>query len=550
MISTKMTVEQAICEILSQYGVPYVFGMNIYTDLDTSRTRPINIHSEAAAILMAYGFARVSGRPGVAAINRAGSPNTVMGLAEAYNSSGPVIVLQDGQPLSAEGRNGLYAHDQVGFMKTVSKWIADVTVTSRAPDILRRAFRIATSGRPGPVVLNLRPGEEEIEAQLGAEPACTVFPSVRPEPSRALIQEVAELISGAERPCIVAGGGVILSRAWDELRDLAELTQMPVATTISGKGSFSEHHPLSAGCTGGIQGGWLGRGRVAERVVKDSDLVLLIGTRTNQMATSSWTVPDPSATIIHVDIDPAEIGRNYSTRLGIVADAKTAMVALSTALRSRGFTPTCSRTEEIREAMEEWQRDNEPMATSEAVPINPGRLIREIRPFVDSNTILVSDGSSPFMWASSHIPVDAGTTFISPRGTGAIGTGLPMAIGAKLAAPEKRVICFEGDGGLMCGILAELETAARYGLDIVVVVFNNGTYLHEKIRMRGPLAEEMDFLPGIDFAAIARGLCCEGIRVERPGEIGDAMRTALASHRPTLLDVVLDQRQGFPAGAA
>jgi acetolactate synthase-1/2/3 large subunit len=175
-------------------------------------------------------------------------------------------------------------------------------------------------------------------------------------------------------------------------------------------------------------------------------------------------------------------------------------------------------------------------------------LIEEIRPFVDADTILVSDGSSPFMWASSHLKVEAGPTFISPRGTGAIGTGLPMAIGAKLAAPDKHVICFEGDGGLMCGILAELEVAARYRLALPVIVFNNGTYLHEKNRMRGELREEMDFLPGLDFATVARGLGCDGIRVERPGEIAAALQRALASDRPTVVDVVLDHHQGFPSG--
>jgi acetolactate synthase-1/2/3 large subunit len=154
------------------------------------------------------------------------------------------------------------------------------------------------------------------------------------------------------------------------------------------------------------------------------------------------------------------------------------------------------------------------------------------------------------MWASSHLKVDAGPTFITPRGTGAIGTGLPMALGAKLAAPDKQVICFEGDGGLMCGILAELEVGARYNLGMPVVVFNNGALLHEKNRMRGPLREEMDFLPGLDFATVARGLKCEGIRVERPEQIGPAMERALANRRaPTVVDVVIDHDQGFPAGA-
>jgi acetolactate synthase-1/2/3 large subunit len=551
MIKTQMTVDEAVCETLSQYGVEYVFGMRIYTDLDTSRTRVINIHYETSAELMAYGYARISGKPGVAAINRPGTPNVPMGLAEAYNSSVPIIVLLDGLPVGMDGKNALYSYDQVALMRPLAKWVAEVSVPAQIPEMLRKAFRIATSGRPGPVVLIPRgiAAREMTEASIFAEPQFSSFPATRIPPDPAAIRQAVELLAGAERPCIIAGGGVNTSQAWQELRELVDLTGIPVATTISGKGAFSEHHPLNAGAIGHIQGGQLGRGRVAAQVVKDSDVVVLVGSRTNQMATNNWTVPAPSSTLIHVDIDPMEIGRNFTTRVGIVADAKLALQALTAALRESGFTPRASRKSEIAELLAAWERDNQEMANSKAIPIQPGRLIKEIRPFIDANTILVSDGSSPFMWATSHLKVEAGPTFISPRGTGAIGTGLPMALGAKLAAPDKNVICFEGDGGLMCGILAELEVGARYNLGMPVVVFNNGSLLHEKNRMRGPLREEMDFLPGIDFTLIARGLKCEGIRVEKPEEVAPAMQRALANKRtPTVVDVVINHDQGFPSG--
>jgi acetolactate synthase-1/2/3 large subunit len=550
MIKTQMTVDEAVCATLAEYGVEYVFGMRIYTDLDTSRTRPICIHYETTAELMAYGYARVSGKPGVAAINRPGTPNVLMGLAEAYNSSVPIVVLLDGLPLGMEGKNALYAYDQVALVRPLAKWVAEVAVPVHMPEMLRKAFRVATSGRPGPVVLIPRGiADRELgEPKIFAEPQFSTFPATRIPPDPDLIREAARLLVAAERLCIIAGGGVNTSRAWAELAALVDLAQIPVATTISGKGAFSEHHPLCAGPLGEIQGGKLGRGRVAAQVVKDADVVLLVGSRTSQMATSNWTVPDPRSTLIHVDIDPMEIGRNYTTHLGIVADARLGLQALTEALREADHRPRESRSGEIGRLLEEWERDSAEMEASSAVPIHPARLTREIRPFVDSDTILVSDGSSPFMWASSHLKVDAGPSFISPRGTGAIGTGFPIAMGAKLAAPDKRVICFEGDGGLMCGILAELETGARYNLGIPVIVFNNGSLLHEKNRMRGPLREEMDFLPGIDFAMVARGLKCEGIRVERPDEIRPAMERALANRRtPTVIDVVIDHDQGFPA---
>jgi acetolactate synthase-1/2/3 large subunit len=552
MAKAQMTVDQAVCETLSQYGVEYVFGMRIYTDLDSSRTRPICIHYESTAELMAYGYARISGKPGVCAINRPGTPNALMGLAEAYNSSVPIIVLLDGLPIGLEGKNALYSYDQVAMTRPLAKWVAEVPVPAQMPEMLRKAFRIATSGRPGPVVLIPRGiAEREIsDAKLFAEAQFSSYPATRIPPDSQQIRQAARLLMEAERPCIIAGGGVNTSRAWTELRELVDLLQIPVATTISGKGAFSEHQPLAAGAIGDIQGGKLGRGRVAAQIVKASDVVLLIGSRTNQMATNNWTVPDPSSTLIHVDIDPLELGRNFTTRLGVVADARLALAALTQALREAGYTPRGARAEEVKEALDAWERDNDASERSTAIPIQPARLIHEIRPFINADTILVSDGSSPFMWASSHLKVDAGPTFITPRGTGAIGTGLPMALGAKLAAPDKQVICFEGDGGLMCGILAELEVGARYNLGMPVVVFNNGALLHEKNRMRGPLREEMDFLPGLDFATVARGLKCEGIRVERPEQIGPAMERALANRRaPTVVDVVIDHDQGFPAGA-
>src|SRR5439155_14331498 len=275
MIKTQMTVDEAVCATLAEYGVEYVFGMRIYTDLDTSRTRPICIHYETTAELMAYGYARVSGKPGVAAINRPGTPNILMGLAEAYNSSVPMIVLLDGLPLGMEGRNALYAYDQVSLVRPLAKWVAEVSLPGQMPVMLRKAFRIATSGRPGPVVLIPRgiADRDIAEANIFAEAPYTTFPATRIPPDPELIREAVDLLARAERPCIIAGGGVNTSRAWAELAAFIDQTQIAVATTISGKGAIDEHHQLCAGPLGEIQGGRLGRGRVAAHIVKDADVV-------------------------------------------------------------------------------------------------------------------------------------------------------------------------------------------------------------------------------------------------------------------------------------
>ena len=547
----RVPASQGLPETLIRYGVKYVFGMRIIQEADPDVLVPICIHHENTATLMAYAYSRVSGKVGVAAINRPGNPNALLGMHEALQSSGAMVVLMDGMPAAQRGKHALYDMDTEKMVSSVAKSVVEAPTLVQYPERLRKAFRLASTGRPGPVVLNMTAGfrrgdTNDPDVEVFAEEAYANHPGIRPAPDPEQIRRAAELLAKAERPCIVAGGGVNLSRAWDELLELAELTQFPVATTISGKGAFSERHPLSAGATGTVQGGKLGRGRVADKVVKDSDVVLLVGSRTNEMATSSWTVPDPKSTIIHIDIDPAELGRNYRTEMGIVADAKRALAALTAALREAGVSPKAVRTEEIRRLMDEWQEDNNLYAQSDQVPIHPARLVNELCKFSGPNTILVSDGSSPFMWASSHFLVNAGPTFITPRGTGAIGTGLPMALGAKLAAPDKDVICLEGDGGITCGPLAELETAARCKIGVTTIVFNNGLLGHERYNMWGRPAEYMDFLPGIDFAMVARGLRCEGTRVEQPSELWPAIERGVKAGRegvPTLIDVAINPTQ-------
>jgi acetolactate synthase-1/2/3 large subunit len=538
-------VQRGLVETLAAYDVEYTFGMKILEEADHHVVKPIMIHYESTAGLMAHAYARFSGKPAVVTLNRAGTANMIMGLHEPWQSSSPLILLMDATPPQLVGKNALYEVDARGMVAPVTKVIVEAANPSQYPEALRKAFRLATSGRPRPVALHLTPGrpsgEEHVE--VFAEPQFTHFPAVRIPPDPDQIRRAAELLRQAERPCIVAGGGVVLSQAWDALRDLADLTQMPVATTISGKGAFDEHHPLAVGATGSVQAGVHGRGRVAEQIVKSSDVVLLVGTRTNQMATSAWSVPDPSSTIIHVDVDPAELGRNYRTAVGLVADARLALAALQAELQD--FRPRNDRTGEIRQLLDQWAEDNTRFASSDQVPIHPGRLVHEIGRFVGPSTLIASDGSSPFMWASSHLLVSAGATFISPRGTGAIGTGLPMAMGAKLARPDLDVICLEGDGGLMCGILAELETAAHYGIGVTTIVFNNGTLGHERYNMHGG-QEYMDFSGGIDFAAVARGLRCDGIRVEHPDDLHRAISQGVEAGRsghPTLIDVVIHPEQ-------
>lgn len=545
----RVPTERGVVETLAAYGVEYAFGMRILEEADPNIIRPIMIHYESTAGLMAHAYARFSGKPALVTVNRPGTPNMIMGLHEPWQSSSPVILLMDGNPPATVGKNALYDVDSKAMVQPVTKTIVEAAGPADYPRALRTAFRMATTGRPRPVGVYLTPGGarrgpgDGSEVEVFAEAGFDRHPAHRVQPDSAAVDRAAQLLTQAERPCIVAGGGVILSRAWEALQSLAEHLLLPVATTISGKGAFDEHHPLSVGATGSVQGGPYGRGRIAEAVVKDADVVLLVGTRTNQMATSAWTVPDPSSTVIHVDVDAEEIGRNYRTAVGIVADARLGLEALSAAVGDSH--PRRDPRPAIKALLDQWAEDNSRFDGSDQVPIHPSRLVHELSRFVGPNTLVASDGSSPFMWASSHLRVSAGTTFISPRGTGAIGTGLPMAMGAKLARPDMDVICLEGDGGLMCGILSELETAAHHGIGVTTIVFNNGTLGHERFNMREG-QQFMDFTPGIDFAAVARGLRCEGTRVEHPAELHDAIQRGVEAGRegrPSLIDVVIHPEQ-------
>ena len=348
------------------------------------------------------------------------------------------------------------------------------------------------------------------------------------------------MLVGASRPAIVAGGGVLISRAWDELRSVAEALGAPVATTPLGKGAFDETHALSAGVIGAYTGGALGRGRVANDVIRAADVVLLVGTKTDSIATASWTVPDPGSRLIHIDVDPVEIGRNYPA-LGVIGDARLALAALAERLGDARPASVAGRVRDLGSAVAEWRAVAASLLASDAVPIRPERVVAELARVVDDDTILCTDASYSSAWAMDLIPLRRpGRRFLAPRGFAGIGWGLPAALGAKLACPDKRVLCLTGDGGFGY-VFQELETAARYQIPVVVVVLNNSSFGFQKH------AEELHYgrsfetdLLDVDHGALARVLRCDGVRVVAPDEIGPALERALASGRPTVIDVVVD----------
>ncbi len=496
---------------------------------------------ERSAAYMADAYARISFRPGVCeGPSGAGGTYLAAGLAEAHASSIPVIALTSDTPLDCEYRNVLTALDQPALFGPITKWRTLVKGAQHIPDVMRYAFRAATSGRPGAVQITLPMDvlSQGVDgASLHAEGPCTAYPAYRTRPDADAVAAASRLLAEATLPVIVAGGGAVTSGAWRELTALAELLSAPVGTSICGKGAIAEHHPLSLGVVGSN-----GRRPYANAVLREADLILYIGCKTDSVTTAGWTLPPLTTgqTIVHLDVDPVEIGRNYATEVGLVGDAKLGLADLAAGIRSlvahRQFNPISSRSGEIAAFWDEFDS----RAASLELPIRPQRVIRALIDLLPSDNIVVADAGTPTPYVAAYLRSAAGRQVIIPRGYGGLGYAIPGVLGAKLARPEAAVVGLMGDGsfGMSAG---DLETVARIGKPVTLIHFNNSCFgwikksqqLHGSGRTFG-----VEFSADTDYVAIARGFGLEAVRVERPEETGPAIRAALASGRPTLIDVV------------
>jgi acetolactate synthase-1/2/3 large subunit len=540
---------------LKSHGVTCLFGMedpiHVFHAVDRAFTRIVTARDEKHAAIMAHGYAQVTGRPGVcAATFGPGATNLITGLLEAQRSSVPVIALVQDHALRLKNKHASSALDHTVALAPYVKEVIRIDMPEQAGDAVRKAFRIATTGRPGPVVL-LCPGDvmaAQAEAETWADPAYARFPANRVRASRDSIANAAQLLASARRPLMIAGGGSIISGAEEEIRILAELFDMPVATTMTGRGAIADAHPLAAGPLGSTTGGRYGRGRISNTLFAEADVVFVLGSRTGQLCYSEWTLPKAGTKLIHLDIDPVEIGRNFSTDVAMVGDVRDTLRDLLAHCAEHGLARTDAASRERLDALtRDWREEFKPVATSGQVPIRPERLLAEISARTDEKTLIVTDASYITGWAMSHIDVPkAGRFILSPRGTGGIGWSLPAAIGAKLADPSLNVVCVTGDGAFGY-VFNELETAARYGVDVQVVVFNNGTLgfqRHWEQKVMGRYLE-CDFLD-IDFAELGRALKCGGERITDPAGIAAGLARGRAAKGPYVLDVVIDPNATAP----
>jgi acetolactate synthase I/II/III large subunit len=549
-IMPRMTGAECLAEMLAGYGVTHVFMVPAVlrrTMAEMERRtaiRRIHTHGEKSAAYMADGYARASGKPGICMAQVIGALNLAAGLRDAYLAHSPIIAMTGGRDPKTKFRKVYQEVDDIPAFEPVTKLNATIDDVSRIPDMLRQAFRVAVSGTPGPVHLQFRGNEgqidlEEAEMEPLVEPLYAQVPPFRPEPDSASVLAALKVLQDAARPVIVAGGGVRASGAGAELVTLAERLSIPVATSLNGKDTMPGTHPLSVGVVGTYSR------ESANRVVAEADTVCFVGTEAGGMTTHFWAVPKVGVAAVQIDIEPQALGRNYPLKAGVLGDAKVTlarMLAHANADTSGRRKAWVERTGSI---CAEWREKYRSALASDAVPVRPERICAELTRQTPDDAIVVVDTGHAGMWMGGMFDVHSrGQSFM--RSAGHLGWAFPAGLGAKCACPERPVIVFTGDAGFYYH-LAEVETAVRWGIASVTVVNNNRSGNQSKRgfdRAYGGAqterARELWTYTDVNLARVAENLGALGIRVERPAEFAPALERALAAGRPAVIDVATD----------
>lgn len=551
-------VGDLLAELLVRYGVTDIFGQPggqtaaLYDGLArrADRVRHTLVRDERSAAYAADAFARLTGRPGVCDVTVGpGTTKLTDGLVESFNASVPLVALvgdlpRDWAPYRERGVAS-QGFGQVALLSAITKSTLEVPSPAAVPQMVRAAFRIATSGRPGPVALVVP--HDVLDAEWAPDDAALLVddryrraPAYRPVPERSSLAEAAALLGAARRPVIVAGGGVHASRATQELKRLAERVGAVVMTSFSGKGAVDETVPYAAGVLNPL--GTLG----SLELIRRADLSLWCGCKAGQNTSHNWTLPPPGQATIHADTDPTELGRTYRPTVALQGDTATTLAALADILERDATAPVSDWPAEAAKVIERARREAAAEETSDEVPVRPQRVMRELARRLRPGDVVVADASFSAGWVATHIPaVRAARDFLFARGQGGLGYAVPAAIGAAAARPGDRIITVSGDGAFSYAI-GELATHAQVGTPSVHVVLNNGTLawlaMWERFFFDG-LRQSVDLESGQtrpSFASAARALGCEGITVVRPEELGDAFDAAFAAGGPAVVDVRVD----------
>lgn len=541
---------QALAEMFRLHNPAPMFGMGGFQLLpfyDAVRELGLKhtlINDERCGIFAADAWARVTKRPGICdATLGPGATNLVTGLVESLNAGVPVIVIVGNSNRDHSWKNMTQEARQTEILAPAVKSLIRIEQGLRIPELVRRAYAIATSGRPGPVVLDvpedIAHGEFDYPKEdLFVDPETLSIPAQRPRPGRDAITRATERLRNAQRPIILAGGGIHLSGAYKELQNFAEAFSIPVAQTLSGKGAIPCTHPLSVG----LFGRW---SRIANDLIESSDCIFAVGCKMGEIATKRYALIPREIPFIHLDIVAEEIGRTTPAEVSLWGDAAEGLRDLHEALSADQATIQknhASYLTEISDRMVTWKAEAEPRYASTERPINMARMIREIQNVMPDDGILVVDGGFAAHWTGLlYNSTRAGRSYIANRGFASIGYGLPGTLGAQLAAGDSPVIGLTGDGGFNM-VLGELETARRLNLGFTLAIVNNAASGYVKAlqhNMYGGRYQSSD-LSETNYANVARELGCHGIRVEDPDTLQNAFAEGIANRdTPTIIDVVV-----------
>jgi acetolactate synthase I/II/III large subunit len=545
--TNQMVGAEALVRMLQAYKVTNIFGLCGDTSLPLYDVLARQDHGithyltrdERHAAYMADGYARVSGKPGVCEGPSGGGATYILpGVVEANESSIPVLAITSDVATTSRGRYPLTELDQVALFRPVTKWNASLDDAARLPAMIRQAFRAMTTGRPGAVHLALPFNTQKANtdpAEIWAEERHCTYPSERAGPDLDAIAEAARILKNAKSAVAICGGGPVIAGAFAELKRLADLIELPIATTVSGQGAIAETDPLAVGVVGSNGGN-----PATRSVIDNADVILFIGCRAGSVTTERWRSPDKDKTIIHIDSDAMVIGANYPTAVAICADARLALAALADALDAE---TDLTRQDGTRRAQAAWDAklaDFVPLAASDETPIRPERVVATLARLLDEDAIVVADPGTPCPYFSAHYRwPSAGRNFITNRAHGALGYALAASMGAHAGRPGVKTVAVMGDGsfGFCCG---ELETLVRYRMPITCIVFSNATYGWIKAGQNsgfGARFYNVDF-NRTDHAAVASAFGVKSWRVENPDDLERVLRQALAHDGPTLVDVI------------
>ena len=538
---------EAIIESLKKMGVETIFGypggqtIPFYDMLYDADIDHILVRHEQAAAHAADGFARASGKVGVClATSGPGATNLVTGIATSFMDSSPIVAITGQVPTHLIGNDAFQEADIIGITMPIVKHSFQPKDPNSIPSIIKTSFDIASSGRPGPVLIDVPKEVQEGELtsfndNLIQTPGYN--PTLKGNPRQ--IKKAYELIKQAKRPLVLAGAGVILADACDEFNEFVHLINAPVMTSLLGKGAINEKDELALGMLG-----MHGR-KVSNDSVNECDLLIAIGIRFSDRTTGRLDSFVPDSKVIHIDIDPAEIGKNVDVDLPIVGDAKNILNSLNNLFKGyKASNDVNAWTDKIKQR----KVDLMPRVTYDDVPLKPQSVIKEISEILTPDSILTTDVGQNQMWAAHFYDTQKPRKFISSGGLGTMGFGFPSAIGAKVACPEDPVVSINGDGGFLM-VCQELATVYDYDLPVIAIVLENRTlgmvYQWQSL-LYNERHSETKFKDSPDFVKLAESFGINAVRVEKPGETKDVLKTAIKDNEAILIDIIIDSEESLP----